>query len=122
MIGAFFYLTFYSIANRLRVRVRRLREPRYAIGLAVGLLYFSGVIFRPGASPEGRQHFVGLATLGTIAGPLIAAASVLLFVIVAVAWIVPSNTKIIAFSKAEVQMLFPAPLTRRQLLHYKLIR
>jgi hypothetical protein len=122
MIGAFLYLTWTSIANRVRVRVRRLREPRYAIGLAAGILYFYAVIFRPSATPKGRTAFVGLSTLATIAGPLLAAASVLLFVIVALAWILPSNTKSIAFSKAEVQMLFPAPLTRRQLLHYKLIR
>lgn len=122
MTGAFLYLTWTSIANRLRVRVRRLREPRYAIGLAAGVLYFYGVIFRPGSSPDGKRAFVGLSTLATIAGPLLAAASVILFVVVALAWILPSNTKIIAFSKAEVQMLFPAPLTRRQLLHYKLIR
>ena len=56
------------------------------------------------------------------AGPVIAVASVLLLVIIALAWLLTPSSKAVAFSRAEVQFLFPAPLTRRQLLHYKLIR
>ena len=122
MTGAFVYLTACGVVNRVRVRVRRLREPRYLIGLAVGALYFYGVIFsRPGGA---RSHgtTVGLASLAGSAGPMVAAASVILFVVVAMAWVWPSSSRAIVFTRAEVQFLFQAPLTRRQLLHYKLIR
>ncbi len=122
MTGAFIYLTVHGLVNRVRARVRRLREPRYAIGLAVGALYFYFVVFgRPG---RGRGHgaTVSVAALPGSTGPLVALASVLLFVLVAMAWVWPSSSKAIVFTRAEVQFLFQAPLTRRQLLHYKLIR
>ena len=46
MIGAFFYLTICSIRNRVRVRLKRLRQPRYVAGLIVGGLYLYRVAFR----------------------------------------------------------------------------
>jgi hypothetical protein len=120
--SAFFYLTGRSFYNRMRVRVRRLREPRYLLGLSVGVLYFYGVIFRPGSGTHIRTTSVTTSLLASVAEPVIALASVVLLVVVALSWLWPSSAKAVAFSKAEVQFLFPAPLTRRQLLHYKLIR
>ena len=123
MTGAFLYLTVRGLINRLRVRLRRLREPRYLVGLSAGLLYFYLVIFgRPHPTARGRVVPIGSAALASYAVPLIAIASVVLFVVVALSWVWPSSTKAVSFTRAEVQMLFPAPLTRRQLLHYKLIR
>ncbi len=37
MLGAFVDLTFWSVRNRLRARLRRLREPRYLVGSIVGV-------------------------------------------------------------------------------------
>jgi hypothetical protein len=122
MTGAFVYLTVRGLVNRVRVRVRRLREPRYLIGLAVGILYFYFFIFRRPGGGRGHAATVGLASLAGSAGPLIAVGSLILLVLVAMAWVWPSSSKAIVFTRAEVQFLFAAPLTRRQLLHYKLIR
>jgi hypothetical protein len=38
------------------------------------------------------------------------------------AWVFGGDESGLAFSEAEIQFLFPAPLTRRQLVHYKLAR
>ena len=38
------------------------------------------------------------------------------------AWALPKQSAGLAFSEAEIQFLFPAPITRRQLLLYKVIR
>jgi ABC-2 type transport system permease protein len=121
MTGAFVYLTVCGVVNRVRSRVRRLREPRYLVGLAVGALYFYGVLFSRSGTGRGRAT-IRIASLVGGTGPFVAAASVILFVVVAMAWVWPSSSRAIAFTRAEVQFLFPAPLTRRQLLHYKLIR
>lgn len=122
MTSAFVYLTVRGVVNRVRVRVRRLRDPRYLVGLTVGVLYFYFVLFsRPGGG-RGHAGAAGIKAIAGFAGPLIALASVVLFVVVAIAWVWPSSSKAIAFTRAEVQFLFPAPLTRHQLLHYKLIR
>ena len=54
MSGAFLYLTLCTIRNRIRVRLRRLREPRYLLGLVVALLYFRYLVFRPRSRQPGR--------------------------------------------------------------------
>lgn len=102
--------------NRIRKTFKRLREPRYLVGAALVALYFSvylGRVLRP--SPHGFPKLpfdllpfldAGLFVLGliTLAG----------------GWLFGTRAPL-AFTEAEVQLLFPAPLTRRSILHYKLI-
>ena len=64
---------------------------------------------KPGLSPE---HLLLLELGGALA----------LFVIVLLAWIIPHERAALTFTEAEVAFLFPAPVTRRNLIHYKLIR
>ena len=45
-----------------------------------------------------------------------------LFVIVLVAWLIPHERAALTFTEAEVAFLFPAPVTRRALIHFKLLR
>jgi hypothetical protein len=118
MTGAFVYLTVCSIRNLVRVRLRRLRQPRYLIGLIAGLVYFSFIFLQPGSRGSGVLTFIGRNRPGVeIAG------AGLLFVLAALAWVLPrSKRPALAFLPAEVQFLFTAPVTRRQLIEYKLLR
>jgi hypothetical protein len=119
MFGAFLYLTACSFKNRLRRRLSRLREPRYVVGLIVGLLYFYVAFFRR----HGRRRPVDdLPTLAALAAPVQLFASLFLFAAAAIGWVWPSGRPPLPFSRAEVQFLFTAPVTRRQLVHYKLWR
>ena len=79
MIRAFVYLTACGLVNRARVRVRRLREPRYLAGLTVGVLYFYFVLFGRSGGSRGQVSAAGVKALAGIAGPLVAMASVVLF-------------------------------------------
>jgi hypothetical protein len=116
MEGALLYLTACSVRNRLRVRLRRLREPRYFLATLGGLLYF-GMMFRPGG-PNSRMFSTWRAN-----GFLELALGGLLFLQTALAWILPgSRGKALAFTQAEVQFLFPAPLLRPELIRYKIVR
>jgi hypothetical protein len=47
MENPFVYLTLNTMRNQLRVRLRRLRQPRYAIGLILGVGYFALILGRP---------------------------------------------------------------------------
>jgi ABC-2 type transport system permease protein len=49
-------------------------------------------------------------------------AALVLFAVVLAGWIFPRERAALAFSEAEVAFLFPAPISRRGLIHYKLIR
>jgi hypothetical protein len=118
MIGALLYYQYHSWWNRLATRLRRLRQPKYLFGAIVGGLYFYFYIFRglgrgargatplaPGAS-ELRQT---LAALGFM-------------VMLLLAWVLPHARAALTFSEAEVAFLFPAPVNRRTLIQFKLLK
>ena len=107
MVGAFFYLTICSMRNRLRVRLARLREPRYAAGLIVGGLYLYnfGVrnLFR--STPSGRPSGSLLSLLARGAAPAQIVVSLILFALAAAVWLLPGFKPPLTFSRAEVQFL-----------------
>jgi ABC-2 type transport system permease protein len=122
MTGAFLYLTWCSTRNLFRVRIRRLRQPRYLVASIAGGLYFYLAVFRPGRSSTG-ESLGPLAFIDRYHASLELVASALLFAMVALAWVLPRSSRpALAFSRADVQFLFPAPITRRQLIEYKLLR
>src|SRR5262249_46418981 len=45
-----------------------------------------------------------------------------LLVVGALAWVMPFNSGLLEFSQAEVQFLFPAPVSRRALLVHRMLR
>lgn len=136
MVGTFLYLTACSVRNRIRARLTRLRQPRYAIGLLVGIAYFYFFVFGRGFRPRSRRRYPDgrdnppqfqgpqspMTALLRLAPTVQFAGGLALFLFAAVAWIWPGAQRPIEFSRPEVQFLFTAPLTRRQLLHYKLLR
>ena len=125
MIRSFWFITTRSFKNRILLRLRRLREPRYAIGFVVGLAYLWFMFFRRVLiSGGGRQGIrIGVVraglplTQGAIDGLSIAILAVLIL-----AWAWPEQSGGMTFSPAEIQFLFPAPMSRRSLLLYKIFR
>jgi Putative ABC exporter len=111
--GALAYLTWHTVVNRLRRQVARLRNPRYAMALLLGVAWI-GVVLLQRPAPGNPTH---------TGGPWveeIAAFSILL--LIAWSWLSSPDARVLMFSPAEVTLLFPAPLTRLTLLHYKLLR
>ena len=113
MKGALGYLAFRSTRNRVVRQVRRLRTPRYAIALLLGLAYLWAIGVRPRTGSGPPDVSPGVVELLSAAGVTLA---------VLWTWIFGSERRALAFSRAEVTWLFPAPLTRSQLIRYKLLR
>ncbi len=125
MIRALLYLRWRSLANRLRVRLLRLKQPKYLVGALVGLGYFYVVFFRHALT---GSFGAGGDGWGSRSGPpaeylgwLELIGAWLLLVVVAAVWVLPSRRSALEFSEAEIQFLFPAPITRRGLIRYKLV-
>jgi hypothetical protein len=122
MIAALLYLQYYSSRNRLVSRFKRLKQPKYLIGGIVGGLYFYFYFFRYLFRGFGGRPAVNMAVspehlqLFELLGALV------LFVIVLLAWMIPHERAALTFTEAEVAFLFPAPVTRRTLIHFKLLR
>jgi hypothetical protein len=129
VFAASLYIIVCSARNRLRVRLRRLREPRYLIGAIVGVayLYFSFFArFRATRTGSARRaagrtapSILMVAAVREAAPSLIAIG---LLAVTAVGWLVPFNSGLLDFSQAEIQFLFPAPVSRRQLLVHRMMR
>jgi ABC-2 type transport system permease protein len=114
MTGIFVYLTVCSIRNSVRVQIRRLRQPRYLL-IAIGFVLYVGAMMlgRPASGSFGR-----FVVDGTGARMIAAAVATLML---GSAWLLPPGAAL-RFTSAEVQFLFTAPVTRRQLIAYKVCR
>ena len=114
-VGALVYLTWTSLRNRVAFQVRRSRNPRYALALVIGVAYFWFVFGRH----AGRAHGQSTLDLGGAAHLVVVGA---LFAGAVAVWLFGGDRTALAFSQAEAMFLFPAPLSRRQLVGYKLAR
>jgi hypothetical protein len=127
MIGALLYLRFTSLRNQVVTRLTRLRQPKYLLGALFAAGYFYYFVFRrfgaaagqagAGALPPQFARSAGVLTAGLIC----AAICLVGLVRVAYAWIAPPETAGLQFTEAEIAFLFPAPLTRKALIHFRLL-
>ena len=109
---ALLYLLWTGTRNRIRRQVARLRHPRYAIAVVLGLGYvlFFAIQNRTtnsSSDPLALEFAPLFLTLGVVA--------MLMW-----SWLFSRERSALKFSLAEVHFLFPAPVARRTLLHYKL--
>ena len=111
MNDALRYLLWHSARNRLRGQIARLKRPRYLLALVAGALYFGTLLF----NSQMPSPLAG--STSSAIGQLIYTS--LIFVTIASGWVFGSDRPALVFSEAEVQMLFPAPLTRAALVRYK---
>src|SRR5205085_6013985 len=122
MIGALMYLQLQSLSNRLRVRLRRLRKPKYLAGALVGGTYFYFFLFRdfPGGRAGAAAVTESVVAETRLLFELLGALALCFMVLSA--WLFPHERAALAFTEAEIAFLFPAPVTRRTLVHFKLLR
>jgi ABC-2 type transport system permease protein len=121
VIGAFLYLLAMRFKNILLTRLRRLKQPRYLIFALIGgaYIYFFFIRFylRPLAAPHPAAAMNDSAREGLELG-----AAFFLTFLAFVRWVYPSNRAKLFFTEAEIAFLFPAPLSRRALFHYQLLK
>jgi len=124
MIAALFYLQYQSARNRLVTRFKRLQQPKYLIGAIAGGLYFYFYFIRYLflGHTGGRSSAGNLAISPEHSWLMEPLAALVLFIVVLLAWLIPHERAALTFTEAEVAFLFPAPVSRRTLVHYKLLR
>lgn len=126
MAGALLYLRVMSIIGAVKSRIRRLKQPKYLAGALVGIAYFYFTFARRVHTPQyrggsGTSGGQGLPDIPAEMISLIAELGALvLLIVVIVNWLSP-RVAALAFSEAEIAFLFPAPVNRRMLVHYRLL-
>jgi ABC-2 type transport system permease protein len=122
VIRAYLYLVFTSVRNSLAHRFKRLRQPKYLFGALAGAAYFYFFVFRHvfRTSSAGQAQSLPMpAEAASLFEPLTALG--LLFIVI-LYWLFGRARAALQFSEAEVAFLFPAPVPRHSLIHFKLLR
>ncbi|HET7125741.1 MAG TPA: putative ABC exporter domain-containing protein [Lysobacter sp.] len=121
VFGAFAYLQATSLYNNVRQRLLRLRQPKYLIGAVVGVAYFYFFLFHRAVRGHGAPP-PGFAMTPDIAWTISSLVALGLLLYVCADWIFGSEKAQLAYTEAEIDFLFPAPLTRTALIHFSLLR
>ena len=122
MMAALTYLLFHSWRNRLLMRIRRLKQPKYLFGAIVGGIYFYFYFFRYLLNTRGVGRSSGLVLTPENAAWIEPLGALVLCGIVLLAWVIPHGRAALVFTEAEVAFLFPAPVKRQTLIHFKLLK
>ena len=79
-------------------------------------------MFNRGGRGPGRsgRGLAGLAAAWQATGSSLG--GLVVFAMAAIVWLLPAKSSLLEFSRAEAAFLFPAPLSRRQLLLHKILR
>lgn len=112
MRDAAVFLFYHSSRNWARGLLRRLKSPRYAVAILLGVGYLALILL-------GQHQGTGAAFPARAVG---VGGAVLLLALVAKWWVFGADRLALAFTPAEIQFLFPAPVRRSGLLGYKLAR
>ena len=112
--GALWYLYSRGWWNRLRLQVRRLKQPRYIVGAIAMLAYLGSLVF----SESARSRVAADPTLLDVRQLL---SIVGLSLALGAWWLAAPSDNALAFSAAEVYFLFPAPVKRRTLVQARLL-
>lgn len=122
MFPALLYLQLTSLKNRTVMRFKRLKQPKYLIGAIVGGLYFYFYFFRWMFQGHVR-HGPGNEPLYIIDPALtLSFGALMVGLMMLLAWVVPRKRAALTFTEAEIAFLFPAPVSRRTLIHFKLLK
>lgn len=97
-----------------RFRLQRLKQPKYLVGVLGVVLYF-GFIFLSGGLGSTREM---------ASNPEAAGFAVTLFLLfqICLIWLLGGRQTGLGFSEAETEILFAAPLSRTQLIRYRLMK
>ncbi len=112
--GALWYLYSRGWWNRLRLQVRRLKQPRYIVGAIAMLAYLGSLVFSESARSRvaADPALLDIRQLLSIVGLSLALGAW---------WLAAPSDNALAFSAAEVYFLFPAPVKRRTLVQARLL-
>nr|HEX4313355.1 putative ABC exporter domain-containing protein [Kofleriaceae bacterium] len=106
------FLMVATARNRVRAQWRRLRQPKYLIFTVLGALYLGRLFLHAPTGPN---------TAAT--GDFVAAGAAVISVLTMLgAWLFGGDRAALRFSEPEVAFLFTAPVTRRGLVHFRLLR
>ncbi|HEY2737045.1 MAG TPA: putative ABC exporter domain-containing protein, partial [Thermoanaerobaculia bacterium] len=109
-----------SVRGRLLRQARLLRQPRYLIAFLAGLAYLARLLI-----PRifaGAAAYRGLPATGAYDDALHLGLGLALAAVVTGVWLLASSQAALRLNESEIDFLLPAPIPRRQIILYSLLR
>lgn len=122
MIRAVLFLECATIYNATRERIRRLRQPRYLFGAIAGIAYMYFAVLRRINPSFQHSSFEVSAPSPELLQTLQSLGAFILVLNLIGAWIFGGSRAALNFTEPEIAFLFPAPVARRSLIHFRLLR
>jgi ABC-2 type transport system permease protein len=122
MIGTFFFYLTRTFHNRIRIALKRLKQPKYLISALVGLGYLYLVFFRQAFSRSVRRPPMPVGGVADLLPLIETIGAFALLLMVILPWIWPGRGGGLGFTEPEIQFLFPAPVSRRALVNFRLLK
>ena len=123
MIGVLLRLQALSLRGRIVRSLRLLRQPKYLVGSIVGALWMSTWVVRPLLRGHAGPRTIGLDLIPAHLHEIVTLVVALLVTFAMVfPWTVPWGRAGLRFREAELTLLLQAPLTRRQVIGYGLLK
>lgn len=115
----------HSVRGRFVRWLRQLRQPRYLIAFLAGLAYF-GFFFGPRMFSSGVRvrggPWEGGASVALLGEPVALVLALVAALLLTAIWVLSSDKPALPLTEAEIDFLLPAPLTRREVLSFVLLR
>jgi hypothetical protein len=123
VIGVLLRLQALSLRGRIVRSLRLLRQPKYLIGSIAGALWMLAWVGRPILRSSGRYRTVGLDLVPADVLPTVHLAVALVVTLgIVLPWLWPWGRPGLRLREAELTFLLQAPLTRRQVIGYALLK
>jgi hypothetical protein len=119
--SALTFLVMRSGRNRLRVQLARLKNVRYVLGMLFLIAYYA-FFLRPDRLLGIRRPNTDAMPSAILTDNAVMISALMLTVLVAYWWTFGTKLSAIALSRAESRQLLPAPLSRNELILFKLAR
>jgi len=123
MIGVLVRLQWMQLRGRVVRSIRLLKQPKYLVGFIVGAVWMGSWVIRPMLRSKFNVQPAPTTPLGLALMPTIHR-FVALFVTFAMPlpWLVPWGRLGLPFRESELTMLLQAPLSRRKVIQYGLLK
>ncbi|HXO21545.1 MAG TPA: putative ABC exporter domain-containing protein [Thermoanaerobaculia bacterium] len=112
-----------SLRGRILRRARLLKQPKQLLGFVVGLAYFGWVMVRPFLGSLGKRSWrAGVHLPPGLLPSLHLLAALAVALLTSLIWLLASSKPALRLTETEIHLLLPAPLSRRQVLEYALLK
>ena len=123
MIGVLARLQWMTLKGRVIRSIRLLRQPKYLVGSIVGIGWIALWMIRPLLHSQVRLGAVSFARdAGGVPPVFHQIAALAVTVLIPLPWLLPWGRLGLPFRESELTMLLQAPLTRRQVIQYGLLK